>query len=671
MSYTTQNIRNLALVGHSGAGKTELLAALLAAAGSAPTAGAPGRAAAHTLDVSATCFDYRDHRFHLLDTPGYPELLGRTLAVLPAADAVLLVVNAQSGIELATRRLMAAAQERGLCRAIVINRIDAGGDLQGLLAALRESFGAECLPINLPSDAHAQVQDCFFSRDGAATDFGSIAAAHRAIIEQVIEVDEALLERYLAGDTSVGPEQLHDAFERALREGHLIPVCFTSAARGAGITELLEFATRLLPSPFEGNAPPFVKGEGADVAAVEVIPDPDRHALAHVFKISIDPYAGRVALLRVHQGRLRTGQQLYVGDARKPFKLAHLHEVHGSSLSDKRAALPGDICAISKVDELHYDAVVHDSHDEDHHHLREPAAPPPMLGLAIEPERHGDEQKLADGLHKLVAEDPSLRLEQHPALNETVLYGHGELHLRVALERLTGAFNVKLKSHPPSVPFRETVTRPAEGHHRHKKQSGGAGQFGEVALRVEPLARGAGFEFVDAVTGGAIPSQFIPSVEKGVRQALAAGAIAGFALQDLRVTLHDGKTHPVDGKDIAFSIAGRKAFLDAVSKAGAVVLEPVMTLSIHGPATSIGGITGDLATMRGRVMQQQTLPGGQMLIEAQAPLAELGDLLHRIKAQTAGEGAYTMSFSHYEQAPPKLQQELMARHAQQRREDTD
>ncbi|MFP5307882.1 MAG: elongation factor G [Gammaproteobacteria bacterium] len=670
MSTATQDIRNLALVGQTGSGKTQLLSALLARAG-APPASAPDKPPPHTLDVQAWRCEHDGRCLHPLDTPGYPDLLGRTLAVLPAVESALVVVDAQSGIELATRRAMDAAQERGLCRIIAINRIDAGGDLEGLLAALRETFGPECLPINLPAEGGAQVADCFFTRSGPRTDFGSIEDAHRAIIEQVIEVDEELLERYLGGDESVSAEQLHDAFERALREGHLIPVCFTSAQSGAGVGELLDLVVRLLPNPLEGNPPPFVKGEGDDIEPVEVVPDPERHALAHAFKINIDPYAGRIALLRVHQGRLRTGQQLYIGDARKPFKLTHLYEVHGAALTDSRAAVPGDICAVTKVDELHYDAVVHDSHDEDHHHLREPAPPPPMLGLAIEPERQGDEQKLAEGLQKLAAEDPSLRLEHHPALNETVLYGHGELHLRVALERLSEHFKVQPKSRPPTVPFRETITRPAEGHHRHKKQSGGAGQFGEVYLRIEPLERGAGFEFVDAVTGGAIPNQFIPAVEKGVRQVLETGAIAGFPLQDVRVTVYDGKTHPVDGKEVAFATAGRKAFVDAITKAGAVVLEPVMNLQIYGPAGSVGGITGDLATMRGRVLQQQALAGNQMLIEAQAPLAETGDLLHRIKAQTAGEGAYTMSFSHYEQAPPKLQQELMARYAQRRKEDAD
>jgi elongation factor G len=375
--------------------------------------------------------------------------------------------------------------------------------------------------------------------------------------------------------------------------------------------------------------------------------------------------------MRVHQGTLRTGAQLYVGDQRKPFKATHLYKLQGAALQEVPAAIPGDICAVTKVEELHFDAVVHESHDEDHHHLRPVAAPPAMQGVAISAARHGDEQKLADALQKLLAEDPSLRLEHVPSLNETVLYGHGELHLRVVLERMQRQYNVALATHPPGVPYRETITRGAEGHHRHKKQTGGAGQFGEVFLRVEPLARGAGFEFVNAVKGGTIPGVFIPAVEKGVRQVLETGAIAGYPLQDLRVVVHDGKTHPVDSKEIAFVTAGRKAFLDAIANAGAIVLEPIVKLSITAPAAAIGSIAGDLSSMRGRINGETVLPGNSALISAQVPLVELDDYGHRLKAQTAGEGIYTLELSQYEPAPPRLQQELIASYAKRRREDSE
>ncbi len=684
MAYTTQDIRNIVLAGQAGAGKTLLAEALLFKSGAIRAMGEIARGTTicdnhplekerqHSLDVALCHLDYQGRRIHLLDTPGYPDLLGRSLAVLPAVESAAVVVNGEAGIEIGTRRMMAAAARRNLCRVIVVNRMDlAGAKLPALLEQLREAFGPSVRPINLPAEGGARVLDCFFTRSGPPTDFSSIEAAHRDIIEQVIEVDETLLERYLAGDESVTGAQLHDAFEKALRDGHLIPVCFTSAQTGAGVAELLELFVKLMPNPFEGNAPPYVKGDSADAAAVDVIPDPRRHVLAHVFKISIDPYAGRIGLFRIHQGAIRTGQPLFVGDQRKPIRLAHLYEMQGKQLTEKPEGIPGDLCAAAKIEELQYDAVLHDSHDEDHDHLREPPPPPAMLGLALDAARTGDEQKLADGLHKLLAEDPSLRLEHHPALNETVLYGLGEMHLQVALERLKRSFNAEVKTRAPSVPYRETITRAADGHHRHKKQTGGAGQFGEVTLRIEPLPRGSGFEFRDAVKGGAIPSQFIPAVEKGVRQTLAAGAVAGYPLQDLRVTVLDGKTHPVDGKEVAFISAGRKAFLEAVSKAGAILLEPMVTLAITAPADSIGNVTADLSGMRGRINQQDVLTGNTAVIEALAPLAELRDYHHRLKSQTAGEGFYTMEFSHYESAPPKVQNDLMASYAHRHKEEAD
>jgi elongation factor G len=682
MADRSADIRNIALAGHGGSGKTLLAERLLLAAGAIHQLGELGRGTTvcdhdplerelqHSLDAKACRFEFQGCRTHLLDTPGYPDLFGRALAVLPAVESVAVVVNAQFGVEIGTRRAMEAAQARRLCPVLVVNRIDAGADFPALMNELRDAFGAQCLPINLPADGGRKVVDCFFTAQGDATDFSDVATAHRDIIEQVVEVDEALLTRYLEGDAEVGADQLHDAFERALREGHLIPVCFTSAQTGAGIPQLLDLIVRLLPNPAEGNPPPFVKGEGKEVQAVTIAPDASLHAVAHVFKITVDPYAGRIAMLRVHQGTLRTGMQLFMGDQRKPFKLTHLYAVQGKQLQEVPEAVPGDICAVTKVEELHYDAVLHDSHDEDHHHLREPAPPPPMLGQAIEPNRHGDEQKLADALARLTAEDPSLRVEFRPALNEKVLYGHGELHLRVVLERLKRVFNVEVNTRPPSVPFRETIVRAAEGHHRHKKQTGGAGQFGEVFLRVEPLPRGEGFQFVDQVKGGVIPAQFIPAVEKGVRQVLESGAVAGFPVQDVRVIVHDGKTHAVDGKEVAFTAAGRKAFLDAISKAGAIVLEPIVELTITAPASAVGAITGDLSGMRGRILAQRTLPNGtQVVIESQVPLSELGDYHHRLKAHTAGEGFYTMSFSTYEPAPPRLQQELMGQHTQRRQEE--
>jgi len=684
MPHTTADIRNLVLVGHAGAGKTLLAEALLHRSGAIKVMGELARGTTvcdfdplekelqHSLDPSVCHFDAAGRHINLIDTPGYPDLLGRSMAVLAAAETAAVVINAQAGIELGTRRMMDAVVKQGLCRIIVINRLDgADRNLELLLEQIREEFGKECLPINLPADGGARVVDCFFTAEGPATDIASVKDAHRAIIEQVVEVDEQLMEKYLEDADAVTPEQLHDTFEKALREGHLVPICFTSAQTGAGLDALLDLAARLLPNPQEGNPPPFMKGEGAAAQPITIVPGPGGHAIAHVFRVSIDPYVGRLGVFRVHQGTVRGGGQLYAGDARKPFKVAHAFKLQGKETVECHALVAGDIGAIAKVDELHYDAVLHDSHDEDHHHLKSVSLPTAMLGVALEPLKHGDEQKISDALHKLVAEDPSVRIEQNPALNETVLYGQGEMHLRVVLEKMKRQYHAEFNTRPPRVPYRETILQRAEGHHRHKKQTGGAGQFGEVYLKVEPLDRGIGFEFVDEVVGGAIPHQFIPAVEKGVRQVLHTGAVAGYPLHDVRVIVYDGKTHPVDGKEVAFVSAGRKAFLDAVAKARPIVLEPIMNVFITAPVDAIGDITGDLSGMRGRISNQSMLGASQAVIEAQAPLAELRDYHHKLKSHTAGEGSFTLEFSHYEAVPPRVQQEMAGTFARRRQEEVD
>jgi elongation factor G len=671
MGYTTQGIRNIALVGQASSGKTLLTEALLEQAGAVRTKGSLQRGTTvsdfdpqerrlqHSLDAAICSFDLGDTHLNLIDTPGYPDFLGRTLSVLEAVESVGIVVSAAGGIDSTTQRLMDFARERELCRLVIVNKIDGKeADPQRVLEELRRTFGSECLPINLPAEGGRGVVDCYFRPNGKTADFSSVESAHTQIIDQVVEVDEDLMALYLEQGEELSPEQLHDPFEKALREGHLIPVCFVSAETGAGVAELLDIIVRLMPNPAEGNPPPFLKGPLDEVQRVSVTPDPAQHVIAHVFKVCIDPYVGKLGIFRVHQGTVRAGSQLFVGDARKPFKVAHLYRLLGKDSAEVPQAIPGDICAVAKVEELHLDAVLHDSHDEDQYHLKSIRFPPPMLGVAIEPERRGDEQRLADALHKLLAEDPCVRIESHASLNETVLYGMGDFHLRVLLERMTERYGVRIKTHPPSIPYRETIVRPAEGHCRHKKQTGGAGQFGEVFLRVEALERGAGFEFVDEVVGGAIPGQFIPAIEKGVRQVLTEGAIAGFPIQDVRVTVYDGKHHPVDSKEVAFVAAGRKAFLDALQKASPIVLEPVVRVEISAPADAIGDITGDLATKRARISGNDTAGSQLARVTALVPLAELTDYQSRLKSLTGGEGAYTMDFSHYEPVPPRRQQEL-------------
>lgn len=671
--YNAEDVRNIALVGHAGAGKTSLVEALLATAGVIPAAGSVIKGTTvgdqdemekelqHSLDTAITSLTAHGKHINLIDSPGFPDFLGRAISALSAVETAAIVVNAENGIEPVTQRMWKAADARHLCRIIIVNRIDAAGvDLAGLTQQLREGFGNECLPINLPAQGGQQVVDCFFRTDGSSidTDFSSFDEAHGQIIDQVVEMDEALMERYLEQGQALAPEQLHDAFEEALRESHLIPICYCSAETGVGLEQLLEILVRLMPNPAEGNPPAFMKGEGAEATPVKVEPDPGLHAIAHVFKVVNDPFRGKIGIFRIHQGRIATNSQLFIGDARKPFKVNHLYRLHGPELIEVAEGVPGDILAVARVDDIHFDAVLHDSHDEDHFHLNSIECPVPLFGLAVNVAKRGDEQKLTDALHKLEAEDPCFHIEHNATANETVMRGLGELHLKVLLRRLSEQFHVEVQTRPPSIPYRETITAPAEGHHRHKKQTGGAGQFGEVFLRIEPLPYGGGFEFLDATVGGSIPGQFIPSIEKGVRQVLSEGAVAGYPLQDVRVTVYDGKFHPVDSKDIAFATAGKKAFLEAVDKARPVVLEPIVKIRIVAQDSAMGDLAGDLSSRRGRISGSESKSRGRIAIDGEVPLAELEGYESRLKSITGGEGSYSIELSHYAAVPATIQKQL-------------
>jgi elongation factor G len=672
-----KQIRTLALVGQAGAGKTSLAEALLAKAGAIAAPGSVERGSTvcdytplekqlqHSLKLAVASFEHQRTKIHLLDTPGYPDFLGHSLPALAAVETAAIVINAQNGLEMMTGRFMQWAAKRRLDRLVIVNKIDGDADLEGLLERIQQAFGRECLPLNLPAGKSSKVSDCFFAPAGDA-DFSSVEQAHRRLIDQVVEVDEKLMETYLEKG-EVTPDELHEPLERALREGHLIPVVFTSAKSGAGIGELLDVIVKLLPNPTEGNAPVYIStptGGGAP-SELQALPDPGRHALAHVFKVEIDPYLGRLAVFRVHQGRLTPGMQLYIGEGRKPIKPGHLYLLRGKTQTEVSEAIPGDICAIAKVDEIQFDQILHDSAADAHVRARPLELPTSVFGLAVLPRKRGDEQKVSDVLHKIMAEDPCFRLEHNAQANETVMRGLGEMHLKTVLDKMSSQYKLELDTRPPSIPFRETIAARAEGHSRHKKQTGGAGQFGEVYLRVEPLPRGSGFEFVDSVKGGAIPNQFIPSVEKGVRAVLEHGFVAGFPIQDVRVVVYDGKSHPVDSKDVAFMSAGRKAFLDALGKARPLVLEPIVNVEINAPEAKMGDIAGELSGHRGHIKGSDTPRPGMVQLSAQAPLSELEQFPARLKSITAGHGSYSMEFSHYEAAPPQLQHKLVAAHKPQ------
>ena len=669
-------IRTLALVGPAAAGKTSLAEALLVKAGAI---GAPGtlergstvsdfdpleRKMQHSLNAAVMHFKHAGTRVHFIDTPGSPDFLGQSLPALEAVETAAIVINAAVGIEPMAIRMMEYAASRHMDRLIVVNKIDAAEtDLPGLLTQIQATFGKECLPINLPDAGATKVVDCFFNREGHS-DFGSVDAAHRALVEQVVDVDEALLDRYL-NDGDVDPTELHAPLEQALREGHLIPVCFVSARSGAGVAELLDIIVKQLPDPTEANPPDFLKGEGEAAVPIQAKPDPSLHVLAHVFKVTVDPFVGRMGIFRVHQGTVTKDSQLYIGDGRKPFKVGRLIMLQGKDTVEVSSAVPGDIVAVAKVDEIHFDAVLHDAAEDDHIHLKPLDFPKPVHGLAIEPKRHGDEQRMWEIMTKLVDEDPCLKVEHVANTNETIVYGLGELHLRVLMDRLRDGYKFEVNTRPPRIAYRETIAGKAEGHHRHKKQTGGAGQFGEVFLRIEPLPRGGGFEFLDQVKGGTIPYQFIPAVEKGVREVLAQGAVAGYPVVDVRVIVYDGKHHSVDSKEIAFVTAGRKAFMAAIREARPIVLEPIVHAEITAPDSAMGDITGDLSAKRGLVTGSANGAPGVMIIRAQVPMSELSGYQSRLNAMTSGQGRYNIELSHYEAVPPNVQQQLMSQYKQQ------
>lgn len=670
MSDRLCDIRNLALLGASGAGKTSLLESLLVASKAISSAGLVEKGTTvsdfdpleksfgHSLNTSVCHLDWGGSSVTLLDTPGTPDLVGRVLSAQAAVETALVCVRASGGVGTLTRRVMEGAS--GLCRMLVVTGIDAPGvDLAALVERFREIFGKACLPINLPSADLSSVVDRFFAPDpGAATAFSSVQAAHEALIDQVVELDEALMTVYLEQGESLAPEQLHAPFEKALREGHLIPVCFTSARSGAGLNELLDLIARLMPSPEEGNPAHFLRGEGEEAEDLVARPDPDGHLVAHVFLVSNDAYRGRMAVFRIHQGRIAVGSQVYVGDARKTLKVAHLLRLQGRGQQEIASAGPGEICALARVEDIHRDAVLHDSHDEDRLHRAPALYPQPVAGLALRPVKLGDEQKLAGALQQLREEDPCLAIEYDTQGKQTVIRALGQTHLKILCEALRQRWNLNLDTAPPSVPYRETISAPGQARYRHKKQSGGAGQFGEVELRVEPLSRGSGFEFVDQVKGGTIPGQFMPAVEKGVRQALAEGALAGFPIQDLRVVVLDGKHHAVDSNEVSFVSAARHAVLDAIAAARPLLLEPYVTALVRARDEQFGNVSGEITARRGRLLGTDSLQAGWTEINSQLPLAEMDGFEARIKSLLAGDCGLAVSFSHYESAPAEIQSRL-------------
>jgi len=669
-SFRPEQIRNVVLLGHAGAGKTLLAEAILHRCGAIARMGSveahtttsdyEPEAHAHGLSTSSTLlFATREGcELNVIDTPGAPEFVGHALAALPAVETAVIVVNAAAGIELGTRRLFHAAGEAGLARMIVINKIDlAPAALPGLVTALREAFGPALHCINLPTGGGADVIDCF-DHDAGTADFGSVADEHRAMLESTVELDDAALERYLAGEP-IDLASLRRGFVEAMTRGHVVPILFTAARTEVGIDDLVHVLCNEAPSPLTAR-PRRLRKDGVEV---EVPCDPDAPLLGHVWKVVTDPYLGKLAMIRLLQGKLDGRSPFVYGAEKKAHDAGQVLKIEGRDHpAMESVAYAGDLIALAKVDNLHVDAMIHAPGTPDAFAAVPPRYPQPMFALAIEPKNKADEVKLLGAVTRLCEEDPTLTCTHDAQTHELVVSGLGELHLRIALEKLASRFRIAVTSKRPQVAFRETVTARAEGHHRLKKQTGGAGQFAEVFLRVEPLARGAGFEFASEVFGGTIPTQFIPAVEKGVLDALLAGPLGGYPVCDVRVVVYDGKSHAVDSKDIAFRTAAKHAFRDAFGRARPALLEPILTLEVTAPEVHVGDVTADLKTRRGRVLGVDVLAGGLAAVHVQLPLAELADYGGSLRGLTSGQGTFVTEPSHYDFVPAAVQRRVTADH---------
>lgn len=677
-AYTTAQIRNVLVAGHAGAGKTSLVDAMLFASGAKAHKGSTADGSSfsdfdkletehkHSIYTSVLHADHKECRINLIDAPGSPDLLGGALACLEAVETVAVVVNASSGVEVVTRKVMEAARERNLPRAIIINRIDQSspGALAALVENIRETFGPECLPINLPFGAGSGVVDCLLNSDGKA-DFDTVKRCHAQILDQIVEMDDNLLEKYLGGEEP-DYKALHNPFERAMDEAHVVPILFTDAKNGVGIVELLDAIAMHFPSPLEGNLRPFLTGEGEGDRQNEkpfgYWNDPEKPLLAHVFKVTTDPFVGKLAVFRVHQGKVTGQSQVYIGHNKKSIKLGHVFHLQGKEHKEVNDIIAGDIGAVAKIEEIHYNDVLHDDHALDSVHLKPQTFPSSMFGLAIVPKNRGDEAKIGQHLTKIAEEDQTFSWHVDRQTHELVINGIGELHLRLVLERLAQR-GITVDTKPPKISYRETILANSEGHHRHKKQTGGSGQFGEVYLRIEPLNGdsplstkngGKGFEFVDEIFGGSIPGQYVPAIEKGVHEAMEHGIISGYPVQDVRVIVYDGKHHPVDSKEVAFKSAGKWAFIDAFRKARPALMEPIVTMEVTVPEDKLGAITGDLSGKRGRIMATDMLPGGLAKVNAEVPLSEVLQYQSQLKSVTGGQGSFVMDFARYEPAPPHI-----------------
>jgi elongation factor G len=671
-SMETKNIRNLILAGHSGCGKTSLAEAMLCAAGAIPRMG--------SVEAGNTVSDYNEDekerhcslssslmsfkagavKVNVIDTPGYTDFVGEMIGGLRAVDASLVVVNAMGGIELGTERGYKMARERGVATVFFVNKLDKDNtDFDKTLEALRKRFGKHCVALTYPQGRQSALKGVANLLTGqgldalSGEDKSKAQAAREALAEAVAETDDALLEKYLEkGELSEA--EVQGALRQAVAAGKIAPVLCGASIQDVGVKELLGVIAAYLPSP--ADRPPTEATDQNTSEKKTLALDSGGPFSALVFKTLSDPYMGQISIFKVYSGKVQSNSGFYNVNKGAREKIGPIFTLLGKTQSPMDSATAGDIACVAKLKETS----TNDSLGDEKTPLKLDAIqfPEPAISFSLRPKSRADEDKISTALHKLTAEDPTFKLTRDEQTQEMIVAGMGDIHINLMINRMRLRYGVGADVGTPKVAYKETILGKGNATYRHKKQTGGAGQFAEVWLRVDPLPRGGGFEFVDEVKGGAISGPFMVSCEKGVRASLNCGVLAGYPVVDVRATVYDGKMHPVDSKDIAFQIAARYAFKESMEKARPVILEPIMDVDFVVPEEFMGDVAGSLNQRRGRVMGMEHNDGSQT-IKAKVPLDEMYKYVNEMKSITGGRGTYTMTFSHYEIVPSHLVQGIV------------
>jgi elongation factor G len=664
--YETKDIRNIILVGHNSSGKTALADAMLFKTKSTNRLGSVDDGTStfdyepeekerkNSIDLAVASVSVQGREINILDAPGYPDFIGEAVCGLNAVETAIICINAVDGIRVNTRRMWDLAQKIGVARIISINKMDQDNvKYAELVASIREAFGKECVPALLPSgsgDAFKSVANLITNPEAAPADLKDLASESR---EKLMESDDALLEKYLNGDP-VSAEELAKALPKALAQGKIVPIVCTSAKKDVGVAEFMDFVARYAPSPLD--VPPK---KGADPEKkTDLERAPGAALSAQVFKSIADPVVHRLSYIRVYSGTLSTDQPLFNQRTGKGSRIGAMFKLFGKDQRPAAAAVAGDIVCVAKVDELNTCDTVCDPNALIQYPPYE--FPLSMVSQAVEPKTKQDLARMSESMHKMADSDPTFHFSRNVGTGELVITGRSKLHIEIILMRLKRKFHVEVLIHPPKLALKEAIVQEAEGHHKHKKQSGGHGQYGEVFLRLKPTPRGEGFKFTDSISQGRIPHQYVPAIEKGIRKTIEKGVVAGYTVVDVEVEVYDGSYHDVDSGPASFELAGSKAFKDAFAKAKPVILEPIVHIEITVPSKFMGDITGDLNSRRGRIEGMDS-QGNLQVVRAHIPMMEIMDYETQLRSVTGGEGSYTIEPSHYDVMPHKLAESVIAK----------